>query len=74
MATPEETFLKRMQLTKDEIAALDRYVGFIEQARKNPVDFIQGGSVAFTPAHSWWWSRSLRLRALQGLSQGKLLH
>ena len=49
MATPEETFLKRMQLTKDEIAALDRYVGFIEQARKNPVDFIQGGSVAFTP-------------------------
>ena len=52
MATPKETFLKRMQLTKDEIAALDRYVGFIEQARKNPVDFIQGGIGGLHPGRT----------------------
>jgi hypothetical protein len=45
----DATFFKGMKLTQAEISILDRYVGIIEQAQKNRVDFYRSGTVAFTP-------------------------
>lgn len=42
-------FIEGMRLSPDEISALDRYVGIIEQATKNRVEFSNSGQVAFTP-------------------------
>jgi hypothetical protein len=42
-------FVRGMRLTQAEVDALDRYIGIIEQAAKNPVDFARSDAVAFTP-------------------------
>jgi hypothetical protein len=47
---PDERELVRgMRLTPAEIDVLDRYIGIIEQAAKNPVEFARSEVVAFTP-------------------------
>lgn len=43
------SFIEGMKLTPQEIDALDRYVGVIEEAAKNRVDFARSDRVAFTP-------------------------
>ena len=45
----DSTFVKGMKLTPSEIAVLDRYVNLIEQADKNPLEFVASNRVAFTP-------------------------
>jgi hypothetical protein len=45
----DDTFVHGMGLTEAEIDALDRYIGLMEQATKNPKDFARSEAVAFTP-------------------------
>lgn len=42
-------FIEGMRLNAREIDALDRYVGLIEKAAKNRLDFVKSDEVAFTP-------------------------
>lgn len=43
-------FIKGMNLTKGEIDTVERYMGLIEQADKNKLEFLNSNQVAFTPA------------------------
>lgn len=47
--TENSNFVRDMKLTQRELDVVDRYVGIIEQATKNKLDFIGGGTVAWTP-------------------------
>lgn len=43
-------FFKDMKLTKNEIQTFEKYVGVMERAQKNSVEFINSEALAFTPA------------------------
>lgn len=45
----EDDFVRGMRLTAQEVEVLDRYINLMEQASKNPADFVRTEAAAFTP-------------------------
>ncbi len=42
-------FIKGMNLNREEIATFEKYISLLEKAEKNPMDFLGGRELAFTP-------------------------
>lgn len=48
--TTELSFIKTMNLSREELDTVERYMGLIEQANKNSLEFLGSERIKFTPA------------------------